>query len=280
MAGDMFTAALISAGANQANIITAMKSAAETIGRATVSHVNTADGCSRLLIGVEHHHGHLSSHKAIHLLEHLFEDFGIKPPYIDFGFKMLRALISAENKAHSRHDFQMDSLHFHHHQHHDHTHGDEHPHHDHHHAKEVENQPGHHHHHNQDLYNEPEAWLHEAQDILIDIMGAVVGLQDLKAPVNAILVAPVSYGGGSVSFSHGTLKVPAPATQAMIEEYGIPVVAGPIEIELFTPTGAAVLTALEAFQTGELPKGKPAYHGKSRGTKDLPILPLEVMIFE
>jgi len=276
IAGDMFSAALIDAGADKNKVTKAMKAAAETIGRASVNHVKTADGCSRLLISVEHHHGHLSSHKAIHLLEHLFEDFSVKPEYSDFGFRMLRALITAENKAHARHDFKMDSNHFHHHQHH---HNHEHEHH-HNHEDEKKAHRHHHHHHNQSLYNEPEAWLHEAQDILIDIMGAVVGLQELDAPVNAILDGPVYYGGGSVSFSHGTLKVPAPATQVMIDDYNIPVSAGPIEIELFTPTGAAVLTALEAFKTDVLPAGKPLYHGKSRGTKDLPIPPLEVMIFQ
>jgi uncharacterized protein (DUF111 family) len=274
IAGDMFSAALIDAGADKEKVTKAMKTAAETIGRASISHVKTSDGCSRLQIRVEHHHGHLSSHKAIHLLEHLFEDFNIKPVYREFGFKMLRALISAEKKAHAQHDFQMDTLSFHHHQ-------DNHHHHDeaeHAHAREVEEH--HHHHHDDSLYQEPEVWLHEAQDILIDIMGAVVGLQELNAPVKAMLVAPVSYGGGSVSFSHGTLKVPAPATQVMIDANGIPVKAGPIEIELFTPTGAAVLTALGAFQTGLAPATTLIAHGKSRGTKDLPIPPLEIMIFE
>jgi pyridinium-3,5-bisthiocarboxylic acid mononucleotide nickel chelatase len=276
IAGDMFSAALIDAGADATKVVGAMKAAAEVIGRASITHVKTADCCSRLHIRVEHHHGHLSSHKAIHLLEHLFEDFHIEPPYADFGFRTLRALIAAEKKAHDHHDFKMDTLHFHHHQKDHHHHGEA----DHPHIHESEDNHQHHHHHNETLYHEPEVWLHEAQDILIDIMGAVVGLQELGAPVNADLVAPVSYGGGSVSFSHGTLKVPAPATQAMIDEFGIPVKPGPIEIELFTPTGAALLTALGAFQTTLVPAGEPRYQGKSRGTKDLPSPSLELLIFE
>lgn len=281
MAGDMFSAALIDAGAGKDTVTNAMLAAAETLGRASVTHVKTADGASRLLIDVEHHHGHLSSHKAIHLLEHLFENFNIEPPYASFGFNMLKALITAEAKAHAQHDFDMESNHFHHHAGHEHDHS-----HNHRHAHESHSQDDaaeihhHHHHYHHDLYQLPEAWLHEAQDILIDIMGAVVGLQSLKAPLKAMLSMPVSYGGGSVSFSHGTLKVPAPATQVMIDDNHIPVAAGPIETELFTPTGAALLTALEAFHTGELPAGKPIHHGKSRGTKDLPVPPLEIMIFE
>lgn len=262
-AGDMFAAALISAGADELMVTGAMQKAAEKLGKASVKHVLTADGSSRMLIRVEHHHGHLSSHKAIHLLEHLMEELEIKEAYADFGFRMLSALIQAEKIAHETHDFDMGDHHFHHH----------------HHADEGKSGHGHdHHHHHHPHYNEPEAWLHEAQDILIDIMGAVMGLQLLGVEPTAKLLYPVAYGGGSVSFSHGTLKVPAPATEVMIKNNPIPVIAGPIEIELFTPTGAAALTALGATEVVGQPEGHVLNHGKSRGTKDLPVPPLEIYV--
>lgn len=258
IAGDMFAAALIDAGANAQKVTSAMQAAAEKLGRATVRHQKTSDGSSRLFIEVEHHHGHLSSIKAIHLLEHLFDDFNILPTYREFGLKMLNHLIKAEKEAHATFDFDMDS-HHHHHSHHHHSNGE-----------------GHHHEH-----EEPEAWLHEAQDILIDVMGAVMGLQQLKAPVSAFLTSPVSWGGGSVSFSHGTLKVPAPATSVMIKNNKIPAQGGPIETELFTPTGAAVLSALEAKEIKPFPEGiQPLKRGASRGTKDLPIPSLKISLFE
>jgi uncharacterized protein (DUF111 family) len=262
-AGDMFAAALISAGADEKTVTDAMLAAAQSIGRASVKHILSTDGSSRMLIKVEHHHGHLSSHKALHLLEHLFEDLNIELSYREFGFRMLNALVVAEKIAHETHDFEMDDHHFHHH--HQHTHDTDHQH-DHHHHD--------HHHH-----SVPEAWLHEAQDILIDILGAVAGLQSLKAGTTAYLIAPVSFGGGSVSFSHGTMKVPAPATKVMIDNNQIPVIAGPIEMELFTPTGAAVISALSAFEIKESPSREPVHIGKSRGTKDLPIPPLEIYLY-
>ena len=41
--------------------------------------------------------------------------------------------------------------------------------------------------------------------------------------------------------AHGTLSIPAPATAAIIEAYGIPVAATRLEGELCTPTSAAIL---------------------------------------
>ena len=251
IAGDMFAAALINAGAGAEKVTGAMQKAAEKLGRASVRHLKTKEGGSRLQIEVEHHHGHLSSLKAVELLDTLFDELKIKFPYQTFGHTMLEHLIKAEKEAHETYDFDMGHHHHHHH-------------------------GGHHHHH----HEEPEAWLHEAQDILIDVMGAVIGLQELSAPVRATLTAPVHYGGGSISFSHGTMKVPAPATEVMIRNNNIPVEEGPIETELFTPTGAALLSALQATEIKEQPDKKPVAEGCSRGTKELPIEPLRVYLFK
>src|SRR5690554_6483860 len=265
-AGDMFAAALISAGADEERVSAAMQTAAEKLGKASVKHVRTADGSSRMLIRVEHHHGHLSVHKAAHLLEHLMADLEVEPVYSAFGFRMLKALAEAEKIAHETHDFDME-----HHHHHDH-------HHDHHHAHGHAHDHEHDHEHAEWMKDLPEAWLHEAQDILIDIVGAVCGLQALGLAPQAKLLAPVAYGGGSISFSHGSMKVPAPATAVMIQNNRLPVTSGPIDIELFTPTGAAALSALGVEEVVQLPQGRVRSRGYSRGTKDLPIPPLEVVL--
>ncbi len=90
-----------------------------------------------------------------------------------------------------------------------------------------------------------EAVLHEAQDILLDVMGAAAGLQALDVDLNAVsCLTPVAVGGGFITFSHGTLPAPAPATQAMLKQHRIPHVSGPVDVELLTPTGAALLAAL------------------------------------
>lgn len=88
--------------------------------------------------------------------------------------------------------------------------------------------------------------LHEAQDIILDVTGAAWGLQALDVDLSAVTcLSPVRVGGGSVDGgSHGRLPVPAPATMAILHRYRIPHAAGPVEAELLTPTGAAILAAL------------------------------------
>ena len=52
----------------------------------------------------------------------------------------------------------------------------------------------------------------------------------------------VPLGGGWVETEHGRLPVPAPATTALLE--GVPSYGGPVEAELVTPTGAALLATI------------------------------------
>ena len=179
------------------------------------------------------------------------------------GMNILEILIKAEIKAHKEFNIVIEDDHSHHSHHHD-NHHHPHEHHDH----------DHHHHH------EEEAFLHEAQDIVIDIMGAAVGMQMLDIEPEADLSAPVSVGGGHVHFSHGVLPVPAPATSVILEQYGIQWKKGPIDKELFTPTGAAILAALGAkVNAAAIDTLDVKAIGTSRGTKILDIPPLKLMLY-
>ena len=76
-----------------------------------------------------------------------------------------------------------------------------------------------------------------AVDSICDIVGAVVGFEALA--LDSLLFSTVSLGGGTVKVAHGTLPVPAPATAELLR--GLPTRGGPVEMELATPTGAALL---------------------------------------
>lgn len=390
IAGDMFSAALISAGASESGIINGMLEAAKKLGVAEINTSTTEDNSTRLNIHFHSKHKHIKGSKAKELLNELFKEFSIKEKYREFGSKALEILINAERKAHSENFFESDhfhispigiikSLYL-----------DKAP------RRPDENEKGEfyieifpkyaeglhnlekfshiyviayldksvgfsllvhppnhnsevgvfasrspfrpnpiglnivelkkieknkifispvdflnntpvidikpviksldkvetanngwlknspeniisssdnkthtasHHHHEQDAY------LHEAQDIIIDIIGAVLGMQSLNLDTEAFIIQPVSVGGGTVNFSHGSLPVPSPATKIILEKYNIPFNQGPVETELCTPTGASLLAALDV----KLIEKEINYklQGSSRGTKLLPIPPLK-----
>ncbi len=81
-----------------------------------------------------------------------------------------------------------------------------------------------------------------ADDAIADVVGAALLLADLDP--ERVVTTPVSAGGGTVEMSHGTYPVPAPATTEITTRAGFRIVGGPIDRELLTPTGAAILGAI------------------------------------
>ncbi|MDR0501052.1 MAG: LarC family nickel insertion protein [Coriobacteriales bacterium] len=85
-----------------------------------------------------------------------------------------------------------------------------------------------------------------ASDSIVDIVGVSFLLEQLATFNNhrslKVYASPLALGTGTVTFSHGTLPVPAPATALLVQ--GLPVYAGIYESELTTPTGAALARAI------------------------------------
>ncbi len=79
-----------------------------------------------------------------------------------------------------------------------------------------------------------------AVDAIIDIVCASVGLCSLG--VDQWVCSPLNVGGGFVECAHGKFPVPAPATADLLR--GAPTYSSGIQMELVTPTGAALLRAL------------------------------------
>jgi uncharacterized protein (TIGR00299 family) protein len=104
-----------------------------------------------------------------------------------------------------------------------------------------------------------------AADSISDIVGACVALDQLG--VDRIACSPVNLGSGTVKAAHGVLPVPAPATALLLK--GAPVYSRGPEVELATPTGAAIASAL-AGGFGPMPPLKISAIGYGAGTRDFP----------
>jgi len=81
-----------------------------------------------------------------------------------------------------------------------------------------------------------------ADDAIADVVGVALLLADLG--VERVVTPPLSAGGGEVSMSHGTYPVPTPAVAYLAEDADWELQGGPVEAELLTPTGAAILAEL------------------------------------
>jgi pyridinium-3,5-bisthiocarboxylic acid mononucleotide nickel chelatase len=104
-----------------------------------------------------------------------------------------------------------------------------------------------------------------AVDSIVDIVGSAVGLDLLG--VDRFEASAVPPGRGTVKGAHGKMPLPAPATAELLK--GVPLATSDVEMELTTPTGAAIVTAMaEAF--GPLPAMTVEAIGLGAGTRELP----------
>ena len=109
-----------------------------------------------------------------------------------------------------------------------------------------------------------------ALDALADIAGACAALHCLAA--ERVFSRPISVGGGYVPSAHGLLAVPGPAALEILRSHEIPWKGGPVDEELLTPTGAALLAALVDEFVPDFPLIRAERVGYGAGKKEL-ILP-------
>ncbi|MEM3000201.1 MAG: nickel pincer cofactor biosynthesis protein LarC [Candidatus Bathyarchaeia archaeon] len=120
-----------------------------------------------------------------------------------------------------------------------------------------------------------DAHLHEVSlvDTPAEIVGAAVAMEDLGLFNAKVYATPVSVGGGLFKFSHGTVSSPAPATLAILTSKNFPLKGGPVETELTTPTGAAILVNLAEEVSKFYPEMALLKVGYGAGNKDFEEMP-------
>ncbi|MGF7235658.1 MAG: nickel pincer cofactor biosynthesis protein LarC [Frankia sp.] len=104
-------------------------------------------------------------------------------------------------------------------------------------------------------------------DAVADVVGVVAGFAALR--LDTVVATPLALGGGTVRTAHGALPVPGPAVLELLRAAGAPAFGGPVEVELCTPTGAALVTTI-AGSYGPMPPMVAEATGVGAGRRDLP----------
>jgi len=118
--------------------------------------------------------------------------------------------------------------------------------------------------------NEDSVHFHEASsiDTLIDIVGVTIACENLKLFEEKIVCLPVSVGGGTVSFSHGTMSNPASAVLQIFKNSNLNIQGNNSREELTTPTGACILVNLTNNSIEYYPSMNITSIGYGAGQKD------------
>ena len=107
-----------------------------------------------------------------------------------------------------------------------------------------------------------------AIDAIGEIVGVALALESLH--VDRVICSPLPMGRGFVKAAHGNLPLPAPATLELLK--GAPIHGVEVDLELVTPTGAALVAAL-AESYGPLPRMTLHATGYGSGTRDVQAFP-------
>ena len=119
------------------------------------------------------------------------------------------------------------------------------------------------------VHGEPVEQIHfhevGALDSIVDVTGAVLGLEVLG--IERLYASALPFGSGTINSDHGLLPLPAPATLEVLKLAQAPLTPSPAQVELVTPTGAAILGTLATF---ERPSLTITGVGVGAGKRDLP----------
>jgi uncharacterized protein (TIGR00299 family) protein len=105
-------------------------------------------------------------------------------------------------------------------------------------------------------------------DTIVDIVGSAAGLYLLE--VDAVAASPIATGTGVVRSAHGLLPNPAPAVVDLLR--GIPAVGRDLNVELTTPTGAAMMKAW-GYSFGPMPAMTVEATGYGAGSREIDGMP-------
>lgn len=122
------------------------------------------------------------------------------------------------------------------------------------------------------LHRRPTAQVHfhelGGHDTVVDVVGTAAALEILD--IDEVTSSPIALGHGVVRTQHGVLPNPAPAVLALLAD--APVWGRELNVELTTPTGAAIVAAM-ASSYGALPPMTVEATGYGAGSREIDGLP-------
>jgi pyridinium-3,5-bisthiocarboxylic acid mononucleotide nickel chelatase len=122
------------------------------------------------------------------------------------------------------------------------------------------------------LHRRPTAQVHfhelGGHDTVVDVVGTAAALEILE--IDEVTSSPVALGHGAVRTRHGMLPNPAPAVLALLA--GAPVFGRELNVELTTPTGAAIVASM-ASSFGAMPPMAVDATGYGAGSHEIDGLP-------
>ncbi len=104
-------------------------------------------------------------------------------------------------------------------------------------------------------------------DALVDVVGSSLAFHELSP--DKVYCTTIRVGGGFVETSHGSLKVPAPATEEILRNSDLSWRGGPVDFELLTPTGAALLSYFVDESVEFFPEITSRDVGRAKGSREI-----------
>jgi len=105
-----------------------------------------------------------------------------------------------------------------------------------------------------------------AVDTIVDVVGSCLGFATLG--LDRLSVSPIALGGGRTTSGHGVVPVPGPAVLELLATSDLVGYGGPVDVELATPTGVAILAEF-AETIGPMPSMTVTATGVGLGGRDL-----------
>lgn len=109
-----------------------------------------------------------------------------------------------------------------------------------------------------------------AVDAVVDILNVCNGFHGLG--VAHVTTSPIALGGGRATTAHGPIPIPGPAVVQLLAGTSLIAYGGPVDVELATPTGVALLAEL-ADTSGPMPPMTVERVGVGLGQRELDELP-------